>query len=90
MKKVRGFTLIELLVVVAIIALLVAVFVPSLGRAKERANTVKCLANLKGFSLGVGVYANVSNDYCPPAAVGPNAGQMEVHDLHSPIFPRPA
>ena len=77
MKRVRAFTLIELLVVVAIIALLVAILLPSLGRARERANTVKCLANLKGFALGVGIYSNVSSDFCPPAAIGPAGYQMD-------------
>src|SRR6476660_1870060 len=46
---VSGFTLIEVLVVVAIIALLVAILLPSLVRARESARTVRCMANLSNL-----------------------------------------
>lgn len=58
--RVRAFTLIELLVVVAIIAILVAVLLPALGRARHAARVVATLANLRDLSLGVQAY---SNDY---------------------------
>jgi prepilin-type N-terminal cleavage/methylation domain-containing protein len=51
-----GFTLIELLVVVAIIALLVAVLLPSLGRAKQRANVAKCTANVRAIGQALNIY----------------------------------
>lgn len=53
---VSGFTLIELLVVISIIALLLAVLIPSLNRAKKQAAGVTCMSNLKQISLGYMLY----------------------------------
>jgi len=64
MKR-RGFTLIELLVVVAIIALLIAILLPSLGRAREQANRTTCQANVGGMSKAMAVYAADNNDSYP-------------------------
>ncbi|HUO10427.1 MAG TPA: prepilin-type N-terminal cleavage/methylation domain-containing protein [Phycisphaerae bacterium] len=59
----RGFTLIELLVVVAIIALLIAILLPSLGRAKSNAVRVQCASVLKQWGTVITMYAQENNDY---------------------------
>lgn len=66
-----GFTLIELLVVVAIIALLIAILLPSLGQAKERAKTVQCLSNLKQMGNAAFMYAGIYDNRFPMAYYGP-------------------
>jgi prepilin-type N-terminal cleavage/methylation domain-containing protein/prepilin-type processing-associated H-X9-DG protein len=55
-ERKRGFTLIELLVVVAIIALLIAILLPSLAQARERANTTRCLSNVRGIGQALTIY----------------------------------
>jgi prepilin-type N-terminal cleavage/methylation domain-containing protein len=57
MKPVKGFTLIELLVVIAIIAVLMAILMPALHRAREQGKRAACLSNLKQMTLAWIMYA---------------------------------
>src|SRR4029078_9513951 len=60
-----AFTLVELLVVIGIIALLVAMLLPAMNRARESARATQCMSNLKQINLAMLMFANANAGYLP-------------------------
>lgn len=67
-SQLKGFTLIELLVVVAIIALLMAILLPSLSAARAQAKNVYCASNIRSWCVAELMYADQNTNYLPIAS----------------------
>lgn len=72
-----GFTLVEVLVVIALIAMLLALLLPALNRAREHANQLKCLSNVRQLAIAVLSYNTDNRGWMPAAAMG---SQRQAHD----------
>jgi len=70
-----GFTLIELLVVIAIIAILAAMLLPALARAKRRAYNITCTSNLKQVATAIQMFVDDHNNVLPNGEGGANSGR---------------
>ena len=79
MKTKRAFTLIELLVVIAIIAILAAMLLPSISKAKGKATRTSCLNNVRQLSLAMTLYADENQELLPPRT-GLNRWPSRIHD----------
>lgn len=66
-RNIIGFTLVELLVVISVIAMLLAILVPSLQAAREQAKGLICLSRLRQLMLACDVYIQSNDNYFPPA-----------------------
>jgi prepilin-type N-terminal cleavage/methylation domain-containing protein/prepilin-type processing-associated H-X9-DG protein len=84
-----AFTLVELLVVIGIIAILVGILLPTLGRARESARRVACASNLRQLSAAFVMYCHENKDWFPFPAVfgGPGATTLGYGNASTPALP---
>jgi prepilin-type N-terminal cleavage/methylation domain-containing protein/prepilin-type processing-associated H-X9-DG protein len=85
LRRNSGFTLVELLVVIGIIAILVAILLPALARAREQAKTTQCLSNLRQLGMAIQTYLSETR-YIIPAAYFYNSDTEKNHETWATIL----
>src|SRR6266496_2264228 len=83
-----AFTLVELLVVIGIIALLIAILLPALNKARQQGHWVVCLSNMKQIGTGLLMYSNANKGYLPRPASGANGAYPDdfINWLQKPTY----
>jgi prepilin-type N-terminal cleavage/methylation domain-containing protein len=77
-RSIPAFTLIELLVTISILAILCALLLPALHRARARAHTAVCLSQLRQWGVATQLYTNNAGDFLPPEGV-PNPDENDTN-----------